>query len=57
MMYKRIDEKTPSGGHYSEVYYFDDLGNAADSEEATNCIIRECLKDGTLINEIHGKCN
>ena len=56
-MYKRIDEKTPSGGHYSEVYYFDDLGNAADSEEATNCIIRECLKDGTLINEIHGKCN
>lgn len=57
MTYERIDEKTPSGGDYSEIYYFDDAGNPVDSEKATNCIIRECLKDGTLVNEIHGKCN
>ena len=57
MTHERIDEKTPSGGDYSEIYYFDDAGNPTDSEKATNCIIRECLEDGTLINEIHGKSN
>lgn len=57
MTYERVDERTPMGGDYSEIYYFDDAGNPVDSEKATNCIIRECLKDGTLINEIHGKCN
>ena len=56
-MYKRIDEKTPSGGDYSEIYYFDNNGIQFDSEKATRCIIRECLKDGTLLNEIHGECN
>ena len=30
-MYKRIDEKTPSGGDYSEIYYFDNNGNQIDS--------------------------
>jgi hypothetical protein len=57
MTYERIDERTPSGGDYSEIYYLDNNGNQIDSEKATNCIIRECLKDGTLLNEIHGKCN
>lgn len=56
MTYERIDERTPSGGDYSEIFYLDDNGNQIDSEKATNCIIRECLKDGTLLNEIHGKC-
>lgn len=57
MTYERIDERTPLGGDYSEIYYLDDNGNQIDSEKAMNCIIRECLKDGTLLNEIHEKCN
>lgn len=52
--YKRNDEETPSGGAYSEIYYFDDDGNPADEEEATRCLIRECDKNGNLLNEVWG---
>lgn len=52
--YKRIEEKTPSGGDYSEIYYMDEDGNPTDEDEAVTCIIRECKSDGTLLNEIHG---
>ena len=55
--YERIDEPTPSGGDYSECYYFDDDDNAVDSSIATKCIIRECKKDGTLLTELFGLCN
>lgn len=52
--YLRDDNKTPSGGAYSEIYFFDDSGNSADEEEATRCVIRECAANGDLINEIWG---
>lgn len=52
--YRRNNEKTPSGGTYSEIYFFDDDGNPADEKDATRCVIRECGKDGTLLNEIWG---
>lgn len=52
--YRRDNEETPSGGTYSEIYYFDDDGNPADEEEATRCVIRECAKGGNLLNEIWG---
>ena len=55
--YYKIKESTPSGGDYSEIYYFDDEHNAVDENDATNCIIRECKNDGTVINEIFGVCN
>lgn len=55
--YYRTDGPTPSGGDYSEIYYFDDDGNEVDETVATNCTIRECLRDGTLLNEIFGMCN
>lgn len=56
MTHKRIDEKTPFGGDYSEIYYMDDDGNIVDESVATKCVIRECKKDGTLLNEIFGVC-
>lgn len=56
MTHEKIAGKTPSGGDYSEIYYFDDLGNPADAEIATRCVIRECKNDGTLIREIYGHC-
>lgn len=55
--HKRINEKTPNGGDYSEIFFFDKKGNPVDEENAVRCIIRECKKDGTLVNEIFGECN
>jgi hypothetical protein len=57
MKHEKIIEKTPNGGDYSEIFYFDDNGNPIDSEKATKCIIRECKNDGTVVNEIFGLCN
>lgn len=52
--YKRTNEPTPSGGAYSEIYFFDNDGNAVDEKEAARCVIRECAENGELINEIWG---
>lgn len=52
--YERINEKTPSGGDYSEIYYFDNNDNPVDEKEATKFVIRECDFDGNLIQEIFG---
>lgn len=56
-MKKRIDGKTPNGGEYSEIYYFDDNDKPVDESNATKCIIRECKTNGELVNEIFGLCN
>ena len=45
---------TPSGGAYSEIYYFDDDGNSVSKESASKCVIRECASDGNLIQETFG---
>ena len=57
MKYQRIDEPTPSGGDYSEIYYLDEKNNNVDESEASRCVIRECKKNGELINETWGNCN
>ena len=54
--YDRINEHTPNGGDYSEIYYFDSKGNSVDETIADHCIIRECRYDGTLIKETWGSC-
>lgn len=54
--YLKVNETTPNGGDYSEIYYFDNDGNNVDETVAEKCVIRECTKDGTLINEIWGAC-
>ena len=50
-------EKTPNGGDYSEIVFFDDSNNIVDESYATKCVIRECKEDGTLICETWGKFN
>lgn len=57
MKSKRINEETPNGGDYSEIFNFDENGNPADEIEAKKCVIRECKADGTLVNELLGECN
>lgn len=49
-----VDEPTPLGGDYSEIYYLDDKSNVVDSSVATHCVIRECGADGSLIAESWG---
>ena len=56
MTQEKIIEKTPNGGDYSEIFYFDYNGNPIDSDKATRCIIRECKNDGSLVNETFGTC-
>ncbi len=55
--YMRVNETTPNGGAYSEIFYFDNDGNAVDETKATRCVIRECKANGDLINEIWGTVN
>ena len=51
MKVKRVNEPTPAGGDYSELHFFDDKGNSVDEKFASKGIIRECLSDGTIVNE------
>ena len=53
MTHKRIDERTPSGGDYSEIYYLDKDNNVVDESAAVKCVIRECKADGTLVFETY----
>lgn len=54
MTHKKVIGKTPAGGDYSEIFYYDSDGKPVDEEKASKCIIRECKVDGTLLNEIFG---
>ncbi len=51
--HERVNEKTPCGGDYSEIFYFDDAGKPVDAKDATKFIIRECDRDGNLIKETY----
>ena len=51
----RVNEPTPSGGDYSEALYIDNNKNLVEPENATEIIINEYRKDGTLINTTYAK--
>ena len=55
--YERVNEKTPCGGAYSEIYYLDDNHNVVDETVATKCVIRECDENGNLLQETWGICS
>ena len=55
--YKRIDNKTPSGGDYAMIYYLDDEDNVVVEEKATRTIINEYTKDGKLLFTTYGFIN
>ena len=52
--YERKNAKTPNGGDYSEIYYFNDKNESVPKEKASKAVIRECKEDGTLIHETFG---
>ncbi len=49
--YKKNNEKTPGGGDYSEIYFFDTDNKPTDEKKAVRCVIRECTKNGELLKE------
>lgn len=51
---ERIDEKTPNGGDYSEIYYLDENKKSCNKESATRVYIRECTAEGALVQETYG---
>jgi len=51
IVFEVIQEKTPLGGDYSEIYYFTDQMMPCEKEKATRAIVRECKTGGALINE------
>lgn len=57
MISGRIDEPTPNGGDYSEIFYLDSNMNPVDESVADKCAIRECKADGSLLSETFGLCN
>ncbi len=52
-----VNEKTPCGGAYSEIYFFDENGNQVDEAIAARCVIRECDNNGNLLNETWATAN
>jgi len=52
--HKRIIGKTPKGGDYSEIFFFDKDGNPVDESKAFRFVIRECAKNGDLLGETWG---
>ena len=56
-MSNRRSGPTPSGGDYSEIFCFDEMGNSISAENIGKltafAVIRECKGVGTLINEIY----
>ena len=53
--YKRINEKPPIGGDYSDIFYLNDKNDPADETVATHFIIRECKNNGELVSETFAK--
>ncbi|MBO7208033.1 MAG: hypothetical protein J6W10_10535 [Kiritimatiellae bacterium] len=51
---KRVNEKTPNGGDYSEIAFYDNKMTPVDEKDATYCVISEYKKDGTLISNTYG---
>lgn len=45
--------RTPNGGDYSKIFYFDKDGNSVDKKKASFCRILEFKNDGTIVGELH----
>jgi hypothetical protein len=46
---ERINEPTPNGGIYAEIFYMNDSGEEVDKDKATQMIIKEFDENNTLI--------
>ena len=51
--YERKIGRTPNGGKYAEIYYYNECNFACAKEEATHCIIFERKSNGKLVGTIH----
>ena len=51
MVFEIKQGKTPFGGDYTEIYYFNNEMFPCEKEAASRCIVRECKNGGILVNE------
>lgn len=54
--YQKVKGKTPNGGDYSEIHFFDADGNPTDEKTAVRCVVRECKENGDLVFETWAEC-
>lgn len=52
--YRKVEERTPNNGAYSEIYFFDESGHIVDETVAVRLVIRECNERGELLKETWG---
>lgn len=51
--YEKIMGRTPSGGHYAEIFYYNDENVMCEANEASYCLIYERKRNGKIIHVIH----
>ncbi len=56
-VFERRIEKTPNGGDYSEIHYFDENTMPCSSQKAVKCIIYEKKNNGEIVYTTYGYCN
>lgn len=52
--YEKVMGRTPHGGAYCEIFYYDNENVMCEAKDATRCIIYERKRNGQLINVIYG---
>ena len=51
--YEKVMGKTPRGGDYAEIFYYDNDNVMCEAREATRCIIYERKRNGKIINTMY----
>jgi hypothetical protein len=51
--YEKVKGKTPSGGAYAEIFYYNNDHVMCEAREASYCLIYERKRNGRLIQIIH----
>lgn len=55
--FERVYDKTPNGGDFSEIYYYNQNHMPCLSNEAVTCTILERKFSGEIITRTYGLCN
>ena len=50
-MAQRLDGKTPFGGDYTEITFFDKEGKEVEKQFATKLVVKEFTNEGKLVHE------
>ena len=51
--YEKIKGRTPSGGAYAEIFYYNNDHVMCEARDASYCLIYERKRNGAIINTIY----